>query len=100
MLSLVAPFTAEEMWERLGHKPAIATAGWPVVDPALLVDDEVEAVVQINGKIKARMNVAPTISDTDFEAAALALPEVIAELAGATPKKVIARAPKLVNIVL
>ena len=100
MLSLVAPFTAEEMWERLGHKPAIATAGWPVVDPALLVDDEVEAVVQINGKIKARMNVAPTISEADFEAAALALHEVIAELAGATPKKVIARAPKLVNIVL
>ena len=51
MLSLVAPFTAEEMWERLGHKPAIATAGWPAVDPALLVDDEVEAVIQINGKI-------------------------------------------------
>ncbi|CAN2186611.1 LeuS Leucyl-tRNA synthetase [Candidatus Nanopelagicaceae bacterium] len=100
MLSLVAPFTAEEMWERLGHKPAIATAGWPAVDPALLVDDEVEAVIQINGKIKDRMSVSPTISDADFEAAALALPSIIAELNGATPKKVIARAPKLVNIVL
>jgi leucyl-tRNA synthetase len=100
MLSLVAPFTAEEMWERLGHKPAIATAGWPAVDPALLVDDEVEAVIQINGKIKDRMSVSPTISDADFEAAALALPSIIAELKGATPKKVIARAPKLVNIVL
>ena len=100
MLSLVAPFTAEEMWERLGHKPAIATAGWPVVDPALLVDDEVEAVIQINGKIVDRMNVSPTIADADFEAAALALPAVAAALAGATPKKVIARAPKLVNIVL
>lgn len=100
MLSLVAPFTAEEMWERLGHKPAIATAGWPAVDPTLLVDDEVEAVIQINGKIKDRMNVSPTISDADFEAAALALPSIIAELNGATPKKVIARAPKLVNIVL
>ncbi|CAN2186526.1 LeuS Leucyl-tRNA synthetase [Candidatus Nanopelagicaceae bacterium] len=100
MLSLVAPFTAEEMWERLGHKPAIATAGWPAVDPALLVDDEVEAVIQINGKIKERMSVSPTISDADFEAAALALPSIIAELNGATPKKVIARAPKLVNIVL
>jgi leucyl-tRNA synthetase len=100
MLSLVAPFTAEEMWERLGHQPAIATAGWPAVDPALLVDDEVEAVIQINGKIKDRMSVSPTISDTDFEAAALALPSIIAELNGATPKKVIARAPKLVNIVL
>ena len=100
MLSLVAPFTAEEMWERLGHKPAIATAGWPAVDPALLVDDEVEAVIQINGKIKDRMSVSPTISDADFEAAALALPSIVAELNGATPKKVIARAPKLVNIVL
>jgi leucyl-tRNA synthetase len=100
MLSLVAPFTAEEMWERLGHKPAIATAGWPVVDPALLVADEVEAVIQINGKIKGRLNVSPTISDSDFEAAALAHPDIVAELAGATPKKVIARAPKLVNIVL
>jgi leucyl-tRNA synthetase len=100
MLSLVAPFTAEEMWERLGHKPAIATAGWPAVDPALLVDDEVEAVIQINGKIKDRMSVSPTISDADFEAAALALPSIVAELNGTTPKKVIARAPKLVNIVL
>ncbi|CAM8626381.1 LeuS Leucyl-tRNA synthetase [Candidatus Planktophila versatilis] len=100
MLSLVAPFTAEEMWERLGHKPAIATAGWPVIDPALLVDDEVEAVIQINGKIVDRMKVSPTIGDADFEAAALALPSVVAALAGATPKKVIARAPKLVNIVL
>ncbi|CAN2234946.1 leucine--tRNA ligase [Candidatus Planktophila versatilis] len=100
MLSLVAPFTAEEMWERLGHKPAIATAGWPEVDPALLVDDEVEAVIQINGKIVDRMNVSPTIGDADFEAAALALPSVVAAIAGATPKKVIARAPKLVNIVL
>lgn len=100
MLSLVAPFTAEEMWERLGHKPAIATAGWPAVDPALLVDDEVEAVIQINGKIKDRMSVSPTISDADFEAAALALPSIVAELNSATPKKVIARAPKLVNIVL
>ena len=100
MLSLVAPFTAEEMWERLGHKPAIATAGWPVIDPALLVDDEVEAVIQINGKIVDRMKVSPTIGDADFEAAALALPSLMAALAGATPKKVIARAPKLVNIVL
>ena len=100
MLSLVAPFTAEEMWERLGHKPAIATAGWPVVDPALLVDDEVEAVIQINGKIVDRMKVSPTIGDADFEAAALALPSVVAAIAGASPKKVIARAPKLVNIVL
>ena len=100
MLSLVAPFTAEEMWERLGHTPAIALAGWPTVDPALLVDDEVEAVIQINGKIFGRIQVPPTISEVDFEAAALAHPAIVAELKGAAPKKVIARAPKLVNIVL
>ena len=100
MLSLVAPFTSEEMWERLGHKPAVALAGWPEVDPALLVADEVEAVVQINGKIKERILVSPTISDSELEAQALAHPTIAQELAGATPKKVIARAPKLVNIVL
>jgi leucyl-tRNA synthetase len=100
MLSLVAPFTSEEMWERLGHKPAVALAGWPAIDPALLVADEVEAVVQINGKIKERILVSPTITDSELEAQALAHPTIAQELAGATPKKVIARAPKLVNIVL
>jgi leucyl-tRNA synthetase len=99
MLSLVAPFTSEEMWERLGHKPAVALAGWPTVDPALLVADEVEAVIQINGKIKERILVAPSITDSELEAAALAHPTIAAELAGASPQKVIARAPKLVNIV-
>ena len=100
MLSLVAPFTAEEMWERLGHKPAIATAGWPVVDEKLLVADAIEAVVQINGKIKERIEVSPNITDAEIEALALAHPTIAAELNGATPKKVIARSPKLVNIVL
>jgi len=100
MLSLVAPFTSEEMWERLGHKPAIALAGWPTVDPALLVADEIEAVIQINGKIKERILVSPSITDSELEASALAHPTIAAELAGANPKKVIARAPKLVNIVL
>ncbi|MEI7476432.1 MAG: leucine--tRNA ligase [Actinomycetes bacterium] len=99
MLSLVAPFTAEEMWERLGHAPAVALAGWPEVDPSLLVADAVEAVIQINGKIKERIEVSPTITDAEIEALALAHPTIVAELAGSTPKKVIARAPKLVNIV-
>jgi leucyl-tRNA synthetase len=100
MLSLVAPFTSEEMWERLGHKPAVALAGWPEVDPTLLVADAVEAVVQINGKIKERIEVSPTITDAEIEAVALAHPTIVAELNGAKPSKVIARAPKLVNIVL
>jgi leucyl-tRNA synthetase len=88
------------MWERLGHKPAIATAGWPAVDEKLLVADAVEAVIQINGKIIERIEVTPTISDAEIVALALSNPTVAAALNGATPKKVIARAPKLVNIVL
>ena len=99
MLSLVAPFTAEEMWERLGHKPAVALAGWPAVDPKLLVADSVEAIIQINGKIRERIEVSPTITDAELEALALSHPTIVAELGTNAPKKVIARAPKLVNIV-
>jgi leucyl-tRNA synthetase len=99
-LSLVAPYTAEEMWERLGHKPAIALAGWPVIDPALLEEDAVTVILQINGKIKDRIEVAPNISEADLEKLAFANAEIKAALAGATPAKVIVRAPKLVNIVL
>ena len=100
MLSLVAPYTAEEMWDRLGHQPAVALAGWPAVDEKLLVADAVEAVIQINGKIKERLEVSPTISDAELEAQALALPAIAAELDGVTPVKIITRAPKLVNIVI
>jgi leucyl-tRNA synthetase len=99
MVSLVAPFTAEEMWERLGHKPAVALAGWPLVDEKLLVADSVEAIIQINGKIKERIDVSPTITDAELEALALTHPTIVAELGTNAPKKVIARAPKLVNIV-
>ena len=53
LLSLVAPYTAEEMWFRLGHEPSVARAGWPTVDPALLVEDSVTCVVQVQGKVRA-----------------------------------------------
>jgi len=99
-LSLIAPYTAEEMWERLGHKPSVALAGWPTLDPALLTEDSVTAIFQINGKIRSRVEVAPDISDAELEKMALADADVVAELAGAQPKKVITKAPKFVNIVL
>ena len=99
-LSLVAPFTAEEMWENLGHKPAVALAGWPTIDPALLEADSVTAILQINGKIKDRIEVSPNISDAELEALAKANPEISAAIAGGKINKVIVRAPKLVNIVL
>jgi leucyl-tRNA synthetase len=97
---LVAPYTAEEMWERLGHEPTVSRAGWPGVDESLLVDESVTCVVQIKGKVRARLEVAPDISETDLEAAALADPAVVRALDGATVRKVIVRAPKLVNLVV
>jgi leucyl-tRNA synthetase len=99
-LSLVAPFTSEEMWEILGHKPGVALAGWPEVDPKLLEADAVTAILQVNGKIKDRIEVSPNISDAELEKLAMANPEIAAAIAGATISKVITRSPKLVNIVL
>ena len=99
-LSLMAPYTAEEMWEKLGHKPSVALAGWPKVEPSLLTQDSVTAIFQINGKIKSRVDISPDISDADLEAMAMNDPAVQAELSGQSPKKVIAKAPKFVNIVL
>ncbi|TQK71915.1 leucine--tRNA ligase [Nocardioides sp. SLBN-35] len=100
LLSLVAPYTAEEMWARLGHEPSVAQAAWPTVDPALLVEDAVTAVVQIQGKVRGRLEVAPDISEADLEAAALADPAVVKAIDGRAVRKVIVRAPKLVNIVV
>src|SRR4029079_11807 len=99
LLSLVAPYTAEEMWERLGHQPTVARAPWPVVDEALLVQESVTAVVQIQGKVRARLEVSPGISEEDLEAAALADETVRRALDGRPVRKVIVRPPKLVNIV-
>lgn len=99
LLSLVAPYTAEEMWERLGHEPTVARTVWPTVDETLLVEDSVTAVVQVKGKVRGRLEVSPDISEADLEAAALADPAVQKALDGATVRKVIVRAPKLVNIV-
>ncbi len=100
LLSMVAPYTAEEMWERLGHRPSVAQAAWPEVDPALLVEDTVTAVVQIQGKVRARLEVSPQISDADLEAAALADTDVVRAIDGRDVRRVIVRAPKLVNIVV
>ena len=100
LLSLVAPYVAEEMWERLGHEPTVARAGWPAVDPALLVEDTVTAVVQVKGKVKARLEVAPDVSEADLEALALADADVQRAIGDAPVRKVIVRAPKLVNVVV
>ena len=99
MLSLVAPYTAEEMWSRLGHEPTVARAGWPVVEESLLVQDSITAIVQVQGKLRAKLEVSPDISEADLEAMAMAEPVIQRSLEGKTVRKVIVRAPKLVNIV-
>ena len=99
MLSLFAPYTAEECWELLGRDPSVAKAGWPVADPALLVTDSVTSVVQVNGKVRDRIEVPPDISEDDLRELALAAPGVIRALGGQSIRKVIVRAPKLVNVV-
>jgi leucyl-tRNA synthetase len=99
MLSLFAPYTAEECWERLGREAPVATAGWPAADPALLVQDEVTCVVQVSGKVRDRLAVPPGIGDDELRDLALAAPGVSRALAGRGIRTVIVRAPKLVNIV-
>jgi len=99
-LSLVAPYTAEDMWERLGHKPAIANAGWPVVDKSLLGVDNVIAILQVNGKIKDRIEVSPNISKEELEKIAKENPQIKSALSGLQVNKVITVAPKLVNFVV
>lgn len=99
-LSLVAPYTAEDMWEKLGHKPAIANAGWPVIDKSLLGVDNVIAILQVNGKIKDRIEVSPNISKEELEKLAIENSEIKSATAGLTVSKVITVAPKLVNFVV
>ncbi len=99
MLSLVAPYTAEEMWARLGHEPAVARAGWPAVDPALLVQERVTCVVQVAGKVRDRLEVAPGIGAEELEALALASEHVVRALDGRGIRTVVVRAPRLVNVV-
>lgn len=99
MLSLVAPYTAEDMWSRLGHEPCVALAGWPTVDPALLVADSVTCVVQVAGKVRARLEVSPDIAEDELRERALAEPAVAAALDGRDVRLVVVRAPKLVNVV-
>ncbi|MFE9423396.1 leucine--tRNA ligase [Kitasatospora sp. NPDC006697] len=99
MVAPLAPHVAEELWHRLGHTDSLAFADFPVADPALAVDESVVCVVQIKGKVKARLEVAPGISDAELEQLALADPAVVAAIGEAPVRKVITRAPKLVNIV-
>jgi leucyl-tRNA synthetase len=99
LLSLFAPYTAEECWEVLGNPASVALAGWPVAEPALLVRDEVTCVIQVDGKVRDRLAVPPAIGEDELRELALAAPGVVRALAGRGIAKVIVRAPRVVNVV-
>ncbi|WP_098024631.1 leucine--tRNA ligase [Streptomyces sp. st115] len=99
LIAPLAPHIAEELWRRLGHTESVVHQDFPVADPAYVVDETVTCVVQIKGKVRARLEISPSITDEELEALALADDAVVAALGGAGIRKVIVRAPKLVNIV-
>ena len=97
-LSMFAPHTAEDMWERLGHQPSVALQIWPEADQSLLVEDSVTAIIQVNGKVRDRVDVSPNISAEDLEKLALGTEAIQRALAGKTVVNVVVRAPKVVAI--
>ncbi|GAF15294.1 LOW QUALITY PROTEIN: leucyl-tRNA synthetase [Bacillus sp. JCM 19045] len=100
LLSPIAPHIAEEIWQKLGHSESIAYAEWPTYDESLLVENEIEVVVQINGKVKAKLVVAKTASKDELEAAAKADAKVQEAIGDKAIRKIIAVPGKLVNIVV
>ncbi|MDT7933618.1 MAG: leucine--tRNA ligase [Sphingomonadaceae bacterium] len=95
----MVPHLAEEAWARLGGGGLIATAPWPVADPALLVDDTVTLAIQVNGKLRDTVQAAKGLARENAESLALSSPKVQAVLGGAAPKKVIVVPDRLVNVV-
>jgi leucyl-tRNA synthetase len=99
ILSPLAPHICEELWERLGHEPSISTASWPDFDDALAADETVTMVVQVNGKVRDRIEVPVDITEGSARELALGSEKVQSLLAGAEPRRVIVRPPGLVNVV-
>lgn len=100
MLDLIAPHTAEEMWEALGHEPSVGLVTWRSADPVLLVEDSVTAVVQVGGKVRAQLEVPARIGEAELEALARADERVIRSIGDREIVKVVVRAPKIVSIVV
>jgi leucyl-tRNA synthetase len=99
LIAPMAPHLAEEAWAAIKGAGLVADAAWPIVDPALLVEDEVNIAVQVNGKLRDTLTLAKGLDKAALEAAALASEKIIRTLDGATPKKVIVVLDRLVNIV-
>ena len=98
ILDLFAPYTAEDMWQRLGYEPTVANVVWRKADRALLVEESVTAIVQVDGKVRDRLEVSPKIGTEELEALARASAAVARSVGEREIVNVIVRAPKLVNI--
>ncbi|WP_400998178.1 leucine--tRNA ligase [Agromyces sp. GXQ0307] len=98
ILDLFAPYTAEDMWERLGYEPTVANVAWRKADPALLIEESVTAIVQVDGKVRDRLEVSPKIGADELESLARASAAVVRSVGEREIVNVIVRAPKLVNI--
>ena len=99
MLSCVAPYTAEQAWAALGGEPSVLEAGWPDFDPLLVTERTVTCVIQVNGTVRDRVRVPPTIGADELRALALRSPKVIRALASSGVRDVVVRPPGLVNVV-
>jgi leucyl-tRNA synthetase len=97
-LSLFAPYTAEDMWAKLGHEPGVALAGLQAADETLLVETSVVAVVQVDGKLRDKFDVSVSITEADLRELAFASENVKRAIGDKEVANVIIRAPKLVNI--
>ncbi len=96
----LAPFVAEEFWEGLGGKKSVFQSGWPVFDAEALKLDELQIVVQVNGKVRGKVTVPASASDEDVRTAALSEEKIQSALSGKEPRKVIVIKGRLVNIVV
>ena len=88
------------MWQKLGHTESITYAAWPTYDEKMLVDDEVEIAIQVNGKLRAKMTIAKDEDDEKVKADALAQENVKAHIEGKNIVKVIVVKNKIVNVVI
>jgi leucyl-tRNA synthetase len=104
MLSLFAPYCAEDCWSVLGHDvpggDTVSRAAWPTGDETLLVEESVICVIQIDGRVRDRIEVPVSIQENDLRALALATAAATTALDGRAPRTVIVRPPRLVNVVL
>ncbi len=100
MLSPLCPHLADELWFRLGHDTTVTYVPFPVADPALLVEDSIEVPVQVNGKVRARIQMSPTATEDEHLAAAMSLEAIVTALDGRTPLKTIVVPGRTVNIVV